>query len=200
MNEKHVWTIENKHSLSKNIRYIPMKWVFKVKNDNRYRSILVAKVFVQLEGIDYYNSHSPMLTEVEFRCLLLISLNQKKVMVSIDIEKEFLEPVLQETLYTQIPPVLDKIQEVVQNKVCKLNKEIYGLVQASQYFYKEITHFLINTLNFSLPKTEPCLLKHAETYLGLYVDDLIITGPKTQVDMFIKKNQIEIQDERKICG
>ena len=42
--------------------------------------------------------------------------------MSIDIEKEFMDPVLNETLYTKIPEGLNKIIPVEPNAVCKLNK------------------------------------------------------------------------------
>ena len=81
----NVWSIVSKNSLTKNIRFIPIKWVFKIKSDNRYRSRLVAKGFVQKEGIYYYSSHAPVLTEVGFRSLMLLRLKNGNVLMSIDI-------------------------------------------------------------------------------------------------------------------
>lgn len=66
-----------------------MKWVFKIKNDLRHLSRLVAKVYRQIKGIDYDLSNSPVLTEIAFRLLLLLSLQNEREMVTIDIEKAF---------------------------------------------------------------------------------------------------------------
>ena len=63
--------------------------------------------------------------------------------------------------------------------VCKLNKSVYGLVQAAKNFYRTIVDFL-KTIGFVGCKTEPCLMKYVETegtvFVGIYVDDLLFVG------------------------
>lgn len=71
-----------------------MKRVFKIKDRNLYRDRLVSKVFLQVEVIDFYNIHDPVLTEVVFRSILLISLRHHLVLRSLDINKAFLEPMV----------------------------------------------------------------------------------------------------------
>ena len=95
----------------------------------------------------------------------------------IDIEKTFLERTLQEELYTKLPEVLDKIHITLDNDVCKRNKAIYGLVQASTYFYNEITNFLTKVLLFVKCETEPFILKLNEVYIVIYVDNILFCGP-----------------------
>ena len=73
-----------------------MKWVFNVKSDGRYRARLVAKGFHQITGLDYTSSHYPVLNELSFRDLLLTSLKPERHMVALDVEKAFLEPILEE--------------------------------------------------------------------------------------------------------
>ena len=43
---------------------IPLKWVFKVKNDGRFRAILVALGYKQIQGIDYDEIHAPVISDV----------------------------------------------------------------------------------------------------------------------------------------
>ena len=102
---------------------IPMKWVFNVKTDGRFRSRLVAKGFHQIPGLDYTSSHAPVLNELSFRSLLLSSLKPERQMVAINVEKSFLEPPLNEEIYTRLPQGLDQIMICDKDKqVCKLNQ------------------------------------------------------------------------------
>ena len=74
-----------------------MKWVLKIKDNGRYRARMVAKGFLQLEGIDYDLSHSPVLVDSTFRILLVYYLQMKNViMISVDIKKAFLESKVEE--------------------------------------------------------------------------------------------------------
>ena len=51
MKKKEVWKIVNKSDVSKGKKILSMRWVFKVKNDGRYRSKLVSKGFNQVEDV-----------------------------------------------------------------------------------------------------------------------------------------------------
>ena len=99
MEMKNVWTIMDKKDLPSKTRILPMRWIFKIKNDMRHRARLVAKGFRQIKGVDYDLSHSPVLSEVAFRLLLLFSLQKGREIVTIDIEKAFLEPKVDEDIY-----------------------------------------------------------------------------------------------------
>ena len=133
--KKQVWKIKSYKNLPNDIHQIPMKWVFKIKSDGWHRAILVAKGYKQISGIDYFSSHSPVITEITFRIILITSLWKQNVLRSLDIEKAFLEPVLNENLYAKIPEGLVEVKEVNKDDVCELNKSIYGIVQESKYFY-----------------------------------------------------------------
>ena len=45
------------------------------------------------------------------------------------------------------------------NHLLKLNKEVYGLVQASKCFYRRITTFLSKKLGFEISRYDPCLMR-----------------------------------------
>lgn len=73
--------------------------------------------------------------------------------------------------------------------VCKLNKVIYGLKQASRAWYAELRHYLISH-GFKSTHSDNSLFifPHSTTpiYIIVYVDDIIITGPSIQsLDKFI---------------
>ena len=63
---------------------------------------------------------------------------------------------------------------------------MYGLVQAVKNFYDELTNYL-QSKNFKIYEGEPCLLNKKEVYFGLYMDDLLIIGPKNQVNVLLQE-------------
>ena len=82
-----------------NKKPIGLKWVFNIKDDGRYRSILVAQGYTQVEGIDYNGSYSPILSESSFRILLILKLEHPECICSkLGIEIYFLNTKLQENL------------------------------------------------------------------------------------------------------
>ena len=107
----------NKSDLPATSRLITMKWVFNIKNDGRYRARLVAMGFKQVLGRDYFESHSPVLSEVTFRLALIRGLQLNHTIMSIDIEKAFLESSLAEDIYISPPPGLEYIVETMKISV-----------------------------------------------------------------------------------
>ena len=66
--------------------------------------------------------------------------------------------------------------------VCKLNKAIDGLKQASRAWYDELRHPTI-----SYPSLFHISSNTSPTYIIVYLDDIIITGPNlTQINQFIQ--------------
>ena len=95
----------------------------------------------------------------------------------------FLEGDINETIFINLPEGV----KTEENKVGKLNKAMYGLVQAAWQFYFKIIQFMTNELNFKKCQTDACLLKVEGIVIGLYVDDLIIIGPIDKITFLIEK-------------
>ena len=173
-------------------------WVLKIKDNRRYRSRLVAKGFLQREGVDYYLSNSPVLWDITFRLLLIYHLlNTMTMMVAVYIKKAFLESNIEEDIYIRTPDILKTLDSTFKETIFrKLNRSVYGLVQASKNFYDEITNYL-QPKNFKIYEGEPCLLNKEEVYVGLYVDDLLIIWPTNQVNVLLKelKERFEVRIE-----
>ena len=73
-------------------RPLGMRWVLKIKDNGRYRERLVAKGFLQREGVDYDLRHSPVIFDITFLLLLIYHLlNPKTIMVAVVIKKAFQE-------------------------------------------------------------------------------------------------------------
>jgi len=96
------------------------------------------------------------------------------------------------------------VKENEGHLVCKLNKAIYGLKQASRMWCDKITAILIS-LNFKRFDCEPCVFVRKDdqslVIIALYVDDLLLFSNNEKQKIIIKKKlmlQFEMQDLGKV--
>ena len=92
--------------------------------------LLVAKGYTQKEGVDYEETFSPVAMLKSIRILLAIAAYFDYEIWQMDVKTAFLNGYLDETIYMDQPE--GYIVEGQQQKVCKLQRSIYGLKQASR--------------------------------------------------------------------
>lgn len=174
----HTWDLV---SLPKGHKAIGCRWVFKIKHKangevDKFKARLVAKGYNQLEGIDYMDSFSPVAKTVTVRLVLAITSAYSWHLHQLDINNAFLHGYLEETVYMQIPEGYDKGDT---GQVCKLNRSLYGLKQASRQWNLEFTE-QITKYGFTQSTNDYCLFisfkNNIYTVLLLYVDDILLAG------------------------
>ena len=94
-----------------------------------------------------------------------------------DVKTAFLNGSLEETIYmVQQEGFIVKGQE---NKVCKLQKSIYGLKQTSRSWNLKFDQS-VKSFGFLQNPDEPCVYKRCSgnvvVFLILYVDDILLIG------------------------
>ena len=120
--------------LPANIKPIGCKWVYKRKRglDGRvetFKARLVSKGYTQKEGIDYEETFLPVAMLKSIRILLSIVAHLDYKIWKMDVKTAFLNGHLEEDIsMMQLDNFVAKDQE---QRVCKLQKSIYGLKQAS---------------------------------------------------------------------
>ena len=112
------------------VRPIGCKWIYKRKRDHMgkvqtYKARLVAKGYTQVEGVDYEETFSPVAMIKSIRILLSIATFYNYEIWQMDVKTAFLNGNLEENIYMVQPEGF--IEQGQEQKVCKLNRSIYGL-------------------------------------------------------------------------
>ena len=155
-----------------------------MKRNGVYRARLGAKGFSQIPGEDFTENFSPVINDMTFRIvparMILEGLDAKVV----DIDTAFLNGDLDHEVFMKMPEGYKEcIQDYDDGKALKLDKAIYGLVQAARQFWKKLTSKL-KEAGFEPSIVDPCLFQHNDdrrlSILIMYIDDLLIIGkPET---------------------
>ncbi|GAU15685.1 hypothetical protein TSUD_109430 [Trifolium subterraneum] len=174
----NTWAIVD---LPAGIKPIGSKWVYKIKRKadgsiDRYKARLVAKGYNQVEGVDYFETFSPVEKMTTIRTILAAASIHRWHIHQLDVDNAFLHGDLDEDVYMKIPQGLEG---VAANKACKLVKSLYGLKQASRQWYAKLSKFL-TTIGYVQMPADPTLFTKSHdsqfTALLVYVDDVVLTG------------------------
>uniref|UniRef100_A0A2N9I4J9 Integrase catalytic domain-containing protein n=1 Tax=Fagus sylvatica TaxID=28930 RepID=A0A2N9I4J9_FAGSY len=179
MKHNDVWELVE---LPNGFKPIGCKWVYKTKKDSkgnieRFKARLVAKGFTQKEGIDYHETFSPVSSKDSFRIIMALVAHFDLELHQMDVKTAFLNGNLGEEVYMQQPEGFQ--MKGKEHMVCKLNKSIYGLKQASRQWYLKFDE-IVTSLGFIENKIDQCIyLKISGSkfiFLVLYVDDVLLAS------------------------
>lgn len=171
----------------------------KFENGNvRFKARLVAKGYTQKYGIDYTETLAPVMRTSSIRILLSLALNNDMYVHHIDVKTAYLNSNLNETIYMRQPYMF----EAGEDKVCKLNKAIYGLKQSARCWHKRLTNTL-KKLNFKHLQSDACIFTNDKRtcVIGFYVDDLIIMSKDEDEIRTIKnrlKSEFDLTDKGRL--
>ncbi|KAK1627682.1 hypothetical protein QYE76_001997, partial [Lolium multiflorum] len=179
MYDNKVWTLVD---LPDSRKAVENKWIFKRKTDadgniTVYKARLVAKGFQQIQGVDYDETFSPVAKLKSVRILLAIAAFFDYEIWQMDVKTAFLNGDIEEELYMVQPKGF--VDPKNADKVCKLQRSIYGLKQASRSWNLRFDR-VIKDFGFIRTHGEACIYKKVSgssvAFLILYVDDILLIG------------------------
>jgi hypothetical protein len=159
---------------------IGCKWIFKIKYNadgtiERYKARLVAKGYSQKVGVDFNETFAPVAKFTSIRALLALAATYDLEIHQMDVKTAFLNGDLEEDIYMVQPEGF--VVEGKEDLVCKLNKSLYGLKQASRAWYQKMDQALID-MDFKRLQADACVYVYRTDnlviFVALYVDDLLI--------------------------
>ncbi|GJS43694.1 retrotransposon protein, putative, ty1-copia subclass [Tanacetum coccineum] len=153
MYDNKVWRLV---VLPPNAKVVKSKWIYKKKTDmdgkvHIYKARLVAKGYTQTYDVDYEETFSPIADIRAIRILIAIAAFYDYKIWKMDVKTAFLNGFLEEEIYMEQPEGF--INPNHPRKVCKLQRSIYGLKQASRSWNKRFDEEIKNT-------------QEVKTYLG----------------------------------
>ncbi|KAL0420261.1 UNVERIFIED_CONTAM: Retrovirus-related Pol polyprotein from transposon RE2 [Sesamum latifolium] len=172
-----VWTLVDP---SKGARPVGCKWVYKRKlgadgEVTAFKARLVAKGYTQRPGVDFEETYSPVAMAKSIRILLVIAAWYDYEIWQMNVKMAFLNDFVKKEIFMNQPEGFTAIGE--EQKVCHLQRSIYGLKQASRS-WNTCFDEVIPGYNFIKNDYDPCIYKKVSgssvAYLVLYVDDILL--------------------------
>ena len=144
----------------------------------KYKARVVARGFMQEEGVDYTETCSPTIRLERIRLMLAAAAANGWHMEQMDVTTAFLYAELEEEVYLEISEGMFEGQDM-SGKVLRLWQAVYGLKQAPRMWNIHIDKALEE---FGLVRltTDFCVYAIYDgadrVLLGLFVDDMFIIG------------------------
>jgi hypothetical protein len=162
---------------------ITLKWVFKLRRDEagaivKQKARLVAHGFMQREGIDFDDTFAPVVRMESVRLLFALAAQEGWRVHHMDVKSAFLNGDLKEVYVHQSPGFAIPGKE---GKVLRLRKALYGLRLAPRTWNAKLD-FTLKGMGFGQSPHEAAIYRRGNgenaLLVGVYVDDLMITGTK----------------------
>nr|GEU71613.1 retrotransposon protein, putative, Ty1-copia subclass [Tanacetum cinerariifolium] len=163
------------------LKKVGYKWIFKKKTDmdgkvQTYKARLVAKGYNQTHGIDYEETFSRVAKIKTIRIMLAIAAFHDYEIWQLDVKTAFLNEKLTEDMFMAQPEGFENAK--YPKRVCKRQKAIYGLKQASRRwnlcFHEKVTQF-----GFSRSEDESCIYVKVSGSIVVFLVFLLNGGAVT---------------------
>jgi hypothetical protein len=168
-----VWAVvPREKAIATGRKIIASTWAFKRKRYpdgavKKLKARLVACGDQQVEGIDYFDSFSPVVQWLTIRLLLVLSMMLKLHSVQVDYTLAFVQAPAENNVFVEIPRMFD-----IPGYVFELKRNLYGLCKAPRNFFSHLKKGL-NDRGLQSSKFDPCMFYDDNVIVVCYVVDCI---------------------------
>ncbi|CAB0011982.1 unnamed protein product [Nesidiocoris tenuis] len=120
------WTLVDEAD-AKGKKILTSRWVFRIKDDGRHKARLVVRGCQQIPSVDFEETYSPVVGTDALRIVFAHAVKNHLHFKKFDVRTAFLHGILEEEIFMRLPEGYDS-----NGKICKLQKALYGLRQASE--------------------------------------------------------------------
>lgn len=158
--------------LPKGKKAIDTKWIFKEKDEGTKKARLVVRGFQQQKGDVFDNNYAPVARHSTVRMFLSKAVQEDLMITQLDIPTAFLNGKLKTDVYIKVPQGLELKNT---NTVLKLRRALYGLTESPKCWNETIDNFAKKN-GFQRSDYDYCMYFKADTWMLIYVDDILIIG------------------------
>ena len=183
LTDNNTWTVK---PLPTNQSVVGGKWVYDVKlnKDNeikKFKARYVARGFSQISGVNYFETFAPTARLTSVRVLMQLSVQHDLFIHQLDVKTAYLNAPIDCNIYVKQP---EGFEIPGDNKVCHLNKSLYGLKQSGRNWNNLLHNFLFEN-DYIRSNVDHCLYikkySNAVTYVLIWVDDILVGSSNMNV-------------------
>ncbi|KAG8488945.1 hypothetical protein CXB51_017000 [Gossypium anomalum] len=161
---------------------------------NKYKARLVLNGYSQQQRVDFFETFATVARLDTIRLVFALATQKQWKVHQLDVKSAFLNGFLKEEIFIEQPDGFKVAGE--EHKVYKLKKALYGLKQAPKAWHDRIDSYL-SRLGFKKSISEPTLYvnkaeKETLLIVSLYVDDLLVTGCRSELIEDFKKQMQDV--------
>ncbi|CAI7806160.1 unnamed protein product [Closterium sp. NIES-54] len=178
-------------------------WIFRLKrhpgSSPAFKVRCVARGLSQRQGVDYFQTFSPIPKMTTLRVLLHVVAQRDNEVHSLNFSTAFLQDSLHEEIWLRCPPGF--IGSFPAGTQWSLRRPVYGLRQAPREWHDALTTTLV-ALGFAPSTADPSMFLRTDTslppfYVLVYVDDLVFSTANTEALTLVKS---ELQKRHTCTG
>ena len=127
---------------------IPSTWAFKIKRypDGRLRTFkgrFCVRGDRQIEGVDYFETHTPVASWSSIRMILVMALQQDWSIKQVDFSNAFVQATLDKDVCVAMPPLFQDNTSPFE-QCLKLKKSLCGMVDSPRHWWMHVQQGLID--------------------------------------------------------